>query len=71
MNVHVLDRVGSGDAFAAGLIHGLLSGESLQTSIDLASASGVLAMASAGDGSSATFREIETLAQGTKRTTVR
>jgi len=71
MHVHVLDRVGSGDAFAAGLIHGLLSGESLQTSIDLASASGVLAMASAGDGSSATFREIATLAEGTKSTTVR
>jgi 2-dehydro-3-deoxygluconokinase len=71
MDVHVLDRVGSGDAFAAGLIHGLLSAESLQTSIDLASASGVLALSSAGDGSSATLREIETLAQGTKSTTVR
>ena len=71
MNVHVLDRVGSGDAFAAGLIHGVLSDESIQTSIDLAAASGVLAMASAGDGSSATLREIATLAQGSKSTTVR
>ena len=71
LNVHVLDRVGSGDAFAAGLIHGLLSGESLQTSIDLAAASGVLAMSSAGDGSSATLREIESLARGAKSTTVR
>lgn len=71
MNVHVLDRVGSGDAFAAGFIHGLLSGESLQISIERASASGVLAMASEGDGSTATFGEIEALAQGTKTTTVR
>jgi 2-dehydro-3-deoxygluconokinase len=71
LNVHVLDRVGSGDAFAAGLINGLLSSESLQTSIDLAAASGVLAMSSAGDGSSATLREIESLARGAKSTTVR
>jgi 2-dehydro-3-deoxygluconokinase len=27
--LHVLDRVGSGDGFAAGLIHGLLTGASL------------------------------------------
>ena len=64
MNVQVLDRVGSGDAFAAGFIHGLLSGEPLQTSIDIASASAVLAMASLGDGSSATIAEIDRLAAG-------
>jgi 2-dehydro-3-deoxygluconokinase len=71
LNVHVLDRVGSGDAFAAGFISGLLSNEPLQTSLDLAAASGVLAMSSAGDGSSATLREIESLARGTRSTTVR
>jgi 2-dehydro-3-deoxygluconokinase len=63
-DVDVLDRVGSGDAFAAGFIYGILSGTTLQTSIDLAAASAVLSMASLGDGSSATLAEIKRLAAG-------
>jgi 2-dehydro-3-deoxygluconokinase len=63
-NVDVLDRVGSGDAFAAGLIYGMLTGDSLQTSIDLAAASAVLSLSSIGDGSSATLAEIQRLATG-------
>ncbi|MEO8042617.1 MAG: sugar kinase [Acidobacteriota bacterium] len=61
-DVDVLDRVGSGDAFAAGLIYGILSGTTLQTAVDLAAASSVLSMASLGDGSSATLAEIKRLA---------
>ncbi|WP_449353537.1 PfkB family carbohydrate kinase [Streptomyces shaanxiensis] len=30
---HVLDRIGSGDGFAAGLIHGLLAGHSLSRAL--------------------------------------
>ena len=70
-NIEVLDRVGSGDAFAAGLIYGMLTGSSMQTSIDLASASAVLSLASLGDGSSATLTEIERLAAGSSRATDR
>jgi 2-dehydro-3-deoxygluconokinase len=62
-NVNVLDRVGSGDAFAAGLIYGLLAQAEPQHAIDLAAASAVLALSSLGDGSSATLEEIERLAQ--------
>ena len=60
-NIEVLDRVGSGDAFAAGLLYGLLSGEDPQRSIDLAAASAVLSLSSLGDGSSATLDEIRRL----------
>src|SRR5215203_3591971 len=44
-NIDVLDRVGSGDAFAAGLIYGMLTGRPMQTAIDLAAASAVLSLA--------------------------
>lgn len=70
-DVDVLDRVGSGDAFAAGLIYGMLSGTTLQTAIDLAAASAVLSMASPGDGSSATLAEIKRLASGPDSRAVR
>jgi 2-dehydro-3-deoxygluconokinase len=70
-NIDVLDRVGSGDAFAAGLIHGVLAGKPVQTAIDLAAASCVLSLASLGDGSSATLAEIERLAAGSSRATDR
>jgi 2-dehydro-3-deoxygluconokinase len=71
LNIDVLDRVGSGDAFAAGLIYGILNGSPMQTSIDLAAASAALSLASLGDGSSATLTEIERLATGATRATDR
>ncbi len=61
VGVEVLDRVGSGDAFAAGLLYGLLSGRGPQESIDLAAASAVLSLSSLGDGSSASLREVQRL----------
>jgi len=70
-DVDVLDRVGSGDAFAAGLIFGILTDRDLQNSINLAAASGVLALASCGDASSATLAEIESIANGSNASTVR
>jgi len=70
-DIEVLDRVGSGDAFAAGLIYGLLSHRSLQSSMDLAAASAALSLASLGDGSSATLAEIERLAGGPDSRAVR
>jgi 2-dehydro-3-deoxygluconokinase len=70
-DVDVLDRVGSGDAFAAGFIYGLLSDTPIGRSIDLAVASSVLALTSPGDGLSATFGEIERTAGGADSTAVR
>lgn len=71
IDVEVLDRVGSGDAFAAGFIYGLLSGSEPQESINLAVASAALSLASLGDGSSATLAEIERLAIGSDRRALR
>lgn len=56
--IEVLDRVGSGDAFAAGFIHGILSKESLQFSMDCGAASGALSMTMPGDVSMATKNEV-------------
>ncbi len=62
--LEVLDRVGSGDGFAAGLIYGLISGQSLAESLELGTAHGALVMTTPGDTSSATVDEVERLAAG-------
>jgi 2-dehydro-3-deoxygluconokinase len=65
-DLDVLDRVGSGDAFAAGLIYGLLSGRDLQFSINCGAANSALTLTTAGDGSSATLAEVESLSNRRK-----
>ncbi len=62
--LEVVDRVGSGDGFAAGLIFGLLTGRSLADSLELGTAHGALVMTTPGDNSSATLDEVERLAAG-------
>jgi 2-dehydro-3-deoxygluconokinase len=69
--VEVLDRVGSGDAFAAGLIFGFVTRNRPQHAIDLAAASAVLSLASLGDGSSATSSEVQRLAVSGDSTAIR
>ncbi len=70
-NVDVLDRVGSGDAFAAGMVYGLTSDKSLPETLDLACASAVLSLASLGDGSTATYQEIERAAKRSNEVAIR
>ncbi len=60
----VLDRIGSGDGFAAGLIYGLLNNVEPQRVTDLAAAHGALAMTTPGDTSMATLDEVLALADG-------
>ncbi len=61
----VLDRVGGGDGFAAGLAYGLLAGEDLATSVELGAAHGAVpAMSTPGDTSMATLPEVRALALG-------
>jgi len=62
--LEILDRVGGGDSFASGLIHGLMTGESLQTAVDHGAAHGALAMTTPGDTSMATRDEVLKLAGG-------
>lgn len=60
-NIEVLDRVGSGDAFASGFIYAILSGKDAQHAVDYGVAHGALAMTTVGDNSTATLGEIESL----------
>jgi 2-dehydro-3-deoxygluconokinase len=63
-NLLILDRVGGGDSFAAGLIYGLLAFNDLQKAVDFGAAHGALAMTTPGDTSMATLREVEALVGG-------
>ena len=62
--LEVLDRVGSGDSFASGLIYGLLDGRNVKDSLELGVAHGALAMTTPGDTTMASLREVEKLAGG-------
>ncbi|MDX2550354.1 MULTISPECIES: sugar kinase [Streptomyces] len=62
--LHVLDRIGSGDAFAAGLLYGLLTGTTLEHALAYGTAHGALTMTTPGDVSMASLDEIEALIAG-------
>jgi 2-dehydro-3-deoxygluconokinase len=60
----VIDRIGGGDGFGAGLIYGLLSGRSPEESLRLGWAHGALLTTFPGDVSMARLPEVEALAKG-------
>lgn len=62
LDVH--DRVGGGDGFAAGLIHGLLTGETPQRAVNLGWAHGALLTTYPGDTTMATLDDVRALADG-------
>jgi 2-dehydro-3-deoxygluconokinase len=62
--LEIMDRVGGGDSFASGLIHGFLSGADPQTAVDYGAAHGALAMTTPGDTSMASLAEVKKLAGG-------
>ncbi len=62
---HIVDRVGSGDAFAAGLIYGALTyGNDAQRILDFATAAGCLKHSIPGDSNLVTISEVESLLSG-------
>lgn len=63
-DLHILDRVGGGDGFAAGVIFGLLDGRSLAESVELGIAHGALVMTTPGDTSAVSLDDVERLAAG-------
>ncbi|MCA1625638.1 MAG: sugar kinase [Acidobacteria bacterium] len=63
-NLNILDRVGSGDAFAAGFIYGLLTEKAANYAVECGTAHAALAMTTPGDNSMATLCEVESLMQG-------
>ena len=57
-NLEILDRVGGGDSFAAGLIYGFLEGKGPQWAVECGAAHGALAMTTPGDTTMATLKEV-------------
>ncbi len=62
--MNVLDRIGGGDGFAAGLIYGLISARSPEEALRLGWAHGALLTTFHGDVTMATLDEVEALAKG-------
>lgn len=60
----VLDRVGGGDGFAAGLFYGLLNGESEETAVKLGWAHGALLTTFPGDTTMASLDQVRAFAKG-------
>ncbi len=69
--VDVLDRIGSGDAFASGIIYGLMKYNDLQKTLDCGIIHGALAMTTPGDVSMATLGDIESLLGGGNSAVIR
>ena len=69
-DVHVLEGVGGGDAFNAGLLHALLHGYEPQRAIDYAIAASVLKMTVRGDANLVTEAEIAGVANSSGGTRV-
>ena len=59
IDVDVLDRVGSGDGFAAGVIEGLFAEEADDKALDRGVALAALVAATPGDNSRATREDVE------------
>lgn len=64
MQLDVIDRIGGGDGFAAGLFYGLLSGKTPEESLRLGWAHGALLTTFPGDVTMAKLDEVEALAKG-------
>jgi len=58
---HIVDRVGAGDCFAAGLIYGMLTGLEAQHGLDFAVAASCLKHSIPGDSSRVTVAEVNAL----------
>lgn len=62
--IHIVDRVGGGDAFSAGLIYGFTSGMDVQRALEFAAASSCLKHTIEGDFNIVSVEEVETLMRG-------
>ena len=60
----IVDRIGAGDAFAAGLIYGRIQSWPLDRTLNFAQAAGVLKHTFPGDINLATLAEVEVVAAG-------
>ncbi len=67
----IVDRIGAGDAFVAGLIHGLISEWTLQKAVDFGIAAEAVKHTISGDINLATLEEIEAVMNGSNGGRVR
>ena len=63
-HLHIVDRVGGGDSFGAGLIYSILSGKTSQQAIEFAVAASALKHSIEGDYNRVSVSEVEKLAGG-------
>lgn len=63
-DMNIIDRVGGGDAFAAGLIYAMVGGRSMQETIEFAAAAGCLKHSIEGDYNLASEEEVQALSSG-------
>jgi 2-dehydro-3-deoxygluconokinase len=64
ISLDVIDRIGGGDGFAAGLIYGMLAGKEPEQALRLGWAHGALLTTFPGDTTMAKLAEVEALAKG-------
>ena len=62
--MHIVDRVGGGDSFSAGLIYGLITEKDAQSTIEFAVAASCLKHSIEGDMNCVSVKEVEALAGG-------
>lgn len=65
--LHILDRIGGGDGYAAGIIHGVLEKYEPERLVEYATVSGVLAHTNYGDTPLSTREDIEEILRGEYR----
>lgn len=63
-NVRLVDRIGGGDSFAAGLIHGFVGGRDLESTLKFAVAASALKQTIPGDFNQVSVSEVERLVAG-------
>ena len=63
-SMHIVDRVGGGDSFGAGLIYGMLEGFDPQKTIEFAVAASCLKHSIEGDYNMVSVSEVESLMGG-------
>jgi 2-dehydro-3-deoxygluconokinase len=62
--IRIVDRVGGGDSFGAGLIFGMVSGRSMQDSLEFAVAASCLKHTIPGDFNHVSVAEVDELMKG-------
>lgn len=68
MNIEVIDRVGSGDAYVAGVLYGILSGDNVENAMSYGNALSAIKNTVSGDMSISSIDEVESVIKSHKAT---